>query len=289
MGYGNTDAGGTSAEPCTPAGGEPEPSDSLRTFGAVVQALREHTGLAREEFAARVGYSRHTVASIEQGRRMPDLDFVERAESALGDTGALRRAAPHLTRRPGLASWFRRWARLEGEAVTLYTYECRMVPGLLQPEPYARTLFVDQLPPLSDDQIEAQWAARAARQRLLRERPNTTFGFILEEHLFRRRTGGVEVTRVLIDHVLEAATLRNVEIQVMPLERASHAGLAGPMQLLETSEPRWYAYNEGQRGGLFFSDPKEISVLQRRYARMRAQALSFDDSLGLLREMRGAL
>ncbi|MYX49738.1 helix-turn-helix transcriptional regulator [Streptomyces sp. SID8385] len=289
MGYGNTDGGGTSAEPCTPAGGEPEPSDSLRTFGAVVQALREHAGLAREEFAARVGYSRHTVASIEQGRRMPDLDFVERAESALGDTGALRRAAPHLTRRPGLASWFRRWARLEEEAVTLYTYECRMVPGLLQPEPYARTLFVDQLPPLSDHQIEAQWAARAARQRLLRERPNTTFGFILEEHLFRRRTGGVEVTRVLIDHVLEAATLRNVEIQVMPLERASHAGLAGPMQLLETSEPRWYAYNEGQRGGLFFSDPKEISVLQRRYARMRAQALSLDDSLGLLREMRGAL
>ncbi|MGW9344225.1 helix-turn-helix domain-containing protein [Streptomyces albidoflavus] len=289
MSYGNTDGGGTSAEPCTPAGGEPEPSDSLRTFGAVVQALREHTGLGREEFAARVGYSRHTVASIEQGRRMPDLDFVERAETALGDTGALRRAAPHLTRRPGLASWFRRWARLEEEAVTLYTYECRMVPGLLQPEPYARTLFVDQLPPLSDDQIEAQWAARAARQRLLRERPNTTFGFILEEHLFRRRTGGVEVTRVLIDHVLEAATLRNVEIQVMPLERASHAGLAGPMQLLETSEPRWYAYNEGQRGGLFFSDPKEISVLQRRYARMRAQALSLDDSLGLLREMRGAL
>ncbi|MFD4987868.1 Scr1 family TA system antitoxin-like transcriptional regulator [Streptomyces sp. NPDC058374] len=289
MGYGNTDGGGSGTEPCTPTGGEPEPSDSLRTFGAVVQALREHTWLGREEFAARVGYSRHTVASIEQGRRMPDLDFVERAESALGDTGALRRAAPHLTRRPGLASWFRRWARLEGEAVTLYTYEYRMVPDLLQPEPYARTLFVDQLPPLSDDQIEAQWAARAARQRLLRERPNTTFGFILEEHLFRRRTGGVEVTRVLIDHVLEAATLRNVEVQVMPLERASHAGLAGPMQLLETSEPRWYAYNEGQRGGLFFSDLKEISVLQRRYARMRAQALSLDNSLGLLREMRGAL
>ncbi|RZE47175.1 helix-turn-helix domain-containing protein [Streptomyces albidoflavus] len=289
MGYGNTDGGGTSAEPCTPAGGEPEPSDSLRTFGAVVQALREHAGLAREEFAARVGYSRHTVASIEQGRRMPDLDFVERAESALGDTGALRRAAPHLTRRPGLASWFRRWARLEEEAVTLYTYECRMVPGLLQPEPYARTLFVDQLPPLSDDQIEAQWAARAARQRLLRERPNTTFGFILEEHLFRRRTGGVEVTRVLIDHVLEAATLRNVEIQVMPLERASHAGLDGSMQLLETSDPRWYAYSEGHRSGVLISDAKEISVLQRRYARMRAQALSLDDSVGLLREIRGAL
>ncbi|MET9882675.1 helix-turn-helix transcriptional regulator [Streptomyces sp. NPDC006430] len=291
MAYENTDEGGTggAAGACGPAGGEPETSDSLRTFGAVVQALREHAGLSREEFGERVRFSKHTVASIEQGRRMPDEDFVERAEAALGNTGALRKAAPHLSRQPGLASWFRRWARLEAEAMTLYTYECRMIPGLLQPEPYARTLFMDQLPPLSDDQIEAQWTARAQRQRLLRERPNTTFGFILEEHLFRRGTGGVEVTGVLIDRVLEIAELRNVEIQVMPVERASHAGLAGPMQLLETSEPRWFAYNEGQRGGLFFSDPKEISVLQRRYARMRAQALSLEDSLGLLRQMRGAL
>ncbi|MFD6726035.1 Scr1 family TA system antitoxin-like transcriptional regulator, partial [Streptomyces sp. NPDC060131] len=57
---------------------------------------------------------------------------------------------------------------------------------------------------------------------------------------------------------------------------------------LETPEARWFAYNEGQRGGLFVSERKEVSVLQMRYARMRSQALSLDDSLGLLRRMRGA-
>ncbi len=60
------------------------------------------------------------------------------------------------------------------------------------------------------------------------------------------------------------------------------------MQWLETPENRWFAYNEGQRGGLFVSDPKEVSVLQMRNARMRSQALSLEDSLGLLQEMRGA-
>ncbi|GGZ57843.1 transcriptional regulator [Streptomyces subrutilus] len=290
MAYENTDDDGTGEEAGgSPVGAEPEASDSLRTFGAVVQALREHAGLSREEFAERVRFSKHTVASIEQGRRMPDEDFVERAEEATGNVGAIRKAAPHLSRQPGLASWFRRWARLELEAVTLYTYECRMVPGLLQPESYARTLFTDQLPPLSDAQVEAQWTARAKRQRLLWERPNTTFGFLLEEQLFRRGTGGAEVTRTLIDRVLEIAELRNVEVQVMPLARSSHAGLDGPMQLLETRYPRWFAYCEGQRSGVLLSDPREISVLQRRYARMRAQALSLEDSVGLLREMRGAL
>jgi transcriptional regulator with XRE-family HTH domain len=271
------------------AGSEPESSDSLRTFGAVVQALREHAGLSREEFADLVRFSKHTVASVELGRRMPDPALVERAEGVLGNTGALRRAAGHLARQPGLAAWFRQWARLEAEAIALYTYECRLVPGLLQTEAYARQLFDDQLPPLQDEQIEVQWAARADRKRLLLDRPNTQFSFILEEQLLLRRTGGTEVTRELIESLLETVGLRNIEIQIMPLVRESHAGLAGPIQLLETPDAKWYAYNEGQRGGLLFTDPKEVSVLQKRYARMRAQALTPEDSVSLLQRMRGAL
>ncbi|NUR05062.1 MAG: helix-turn-helix domain-containing protein [Streptomyces sp.] len=270
-------------------GGEPEPSDSLRTFGAFFQALREHAGLSREEFANLVRFSKHTVASVELGRRMPDMVLVERAEEVTGNTGALRKAFPKLARQPGLAAWFRRWALLEATAITLYTYECRLIPGLLQTEAYARTLFTNQLPPQDDDQIEALWVARAERQRLLRERPNTAFGFILEEHLLRRRTGGVDVTRELIDHVLEIAGLRNVEIQIMPTVQEAHAGLDGPMRLLETPDNQRFAYCEGQESGQFIADPKVVTMLQMRYARMRSQALTLTDSMSLLQRMRGDL
>jgi ribosome-binding protein aMBF1 (putative translation factor) len=58
-------------------------ADSLRTFGAVVQALREHAGRSRVEFAERVRFSKHTVESVELGRRMPDESFVERTEEVL--------------------------------------------------------------------------------------------------------------------------------------------------------------------------------------------------------------
>ncbi len=44
----------------------------MKTFGAFVQGLREHAGLSREEFGARVHLSKHTVASIELGRRLAD-------------------------------------------------------------------------------------------------------------------------------------------------------------------------------------------------------------------------
>ncbi|KKZ72932.1 hypothetical protein VO63_15380 [Streptomyces showdoensis] len=53
-------------------------------------------------------------------------------------------------------------------------------------------------------------------------------------------------------------------------------------------QPRWFGYGEGQRSGLLFSDPKEVGILQIRYARMRSQALTLEDSQSLLREMRGA-
>lgn len=274
---------------CGTGGGEPESTDSLKAFGEVVKAFRKRARLTQEEFAPRVRYSLPTVASIEQGRRFPPADFVERAEEVLDAFGVLRGAAKHLSRRPGLASWFRQWAQLEAEAVSLYTYECRLIPGLLQTETYARTLFVNQLPPLGDEQIETQMVARLERQRLLWERPNTAYSFIVEEHLFQRQMGGQNTARELIGHVLALAELRNIEVQVMPVACKRHAGQDGPMQLCETPDNRWLAYCEGQESGQLISVPKVVSMLQMRYARMRSQALSLEDSLSLLRQMRGAV
>ncbi|MEU9223798.1 helix-turn-helix transcriptional regulator [Streptomyces massasporeus] len=269
---------------------EPDPSDSLRTFGAVVQALREHAGLSRVDFGARVRFSKHTVESVELGRRMPDESFVERAEEALGNTGALRKAAGHLTRgEAGLAAWFRRWARLEKVAVSLCTYECRLVPGLLQSEGYMRALCEEDIPPLSDDALEATVRARMERQLLLQARPNTTFDFIVEEAVFMRRLGGVNVTRDLIDHLLEAIAPRNVTLQIMPANSEHHACMAGPIQLLETPEGSWRGYSEGQENGRLIADPKQVSRLHMRYVRLRSQALSPKDSVGLLERIRGAL
>ncbi|WP_371549867.1 helix-turn-helix domain-containing protein [Streptomyces sp. NBC_00554] len=269
---------------------EPDPSDSLRTFGAVVQALREHAGLSRAEFGDRVRFSKHTVESVELGRRMPDESFVELGEEATGNTGAMRKSAKFLTRgEAGLAAWFRRWARLERIAVSLCTYECRLVPGLLQSEGYARAVFGNSIPPLSDDQLEAQVAARLERQKLLRERPNVPFSFIVEEHIFRRRLGGTEVTRGLLDHVLELTAPRNVTLQIMPLDAEFHACLDGPVRLLETPERRRLAYSEGQQNGRLISDSKEVSLLYQGYDTLRSQALNPQDSRGLLERMRGEL
>ncbi|MGW4777576.1 helix-turn-helix domain-containing protein [Streptomyces filamentosus] len=272
-----------------PKGTESETSESLKAFGEVLKILRKRAGLTQEQFAPRVGYSLPMVASIEQGRRIPSKKFVEKAEEVLDAFGVIRAAAKHLTRRAGLAKWFEEWAELELLAVTLYTFETRMVPGLFQTPAYARTLFEEQLPAMSDDKIESNLITRMERASILTDRPETIYSFIIEEHALRRRVAAADIMREQMDHILDLGKRRNIDIQIMPQSRGHHAGIGGPLCLLETEENTWYAYCEGQETGQLFSDPKVVSILQQRYARMRAQALSVEASVGLLREIRGAL
>ncbi|MFP8943420.1 helix-turn-helix domain-containing protein [Streptomyces fenghuangensis] len=271
--------------------GGPELSDSLKTFGAVLKVLREEARLTQEEFAPRVRYSPHYVAKIEQGKRFPPRDLVARSEEPLGPVAArvLAAAARSLTRRAGLASWFHQWASIEEEALSLYTYESSVIPGLLQPEPYIRAVFETRLPPLTEDVFERQVAARLARQQLLIERPSTTFSFVIEQALLERGLGGPDTTRALLDHLLEQGRRRNVELQVMPLQQEEHAGADGPMYLAETANNQWIGYLEAHDNSMLITDPKSVSAMLKRYGKMRSQALSHRATASLLEQMRGAL
>ncbi|MFG2883024.1 helix-turn-helix domain-containing protein [Streptomyces sp. NPDC048297] len=270
---------------------EAELSDSLKTFGAVLKALREESGLTQEEFALQVRYSAAYIAKIEQGKRFPPGDLPARAKELLGPVGTkiLSAAARSLTRRAGLASWFRQWAGIEEEAISLYAYECRAVPGLLQPEGYIRAIFDRQIPPLSEEQFERQFAARQERQRLLAERPNTAFSFLIEQAVLERRLGGKEVTREVINNLLEQGSRRNVEILLMPLRQEDHSGVDGQMYLAERDNHQWVGYVEGHDSSTLLADPKLVSSMLQRYGKMRSQALSRMATVDLLREMQGAL
>ncbi|MCP9959483.1 helix-turn-helix domain-containing protein [Streptomyces sudanensis] len=272
-------------------GTEAEISDSLKTFGAVLKALREESRLTQEEFAPRVRYSAAYVAKIEQGKRFPPADLPARAEEALGPVAAkvLAAAARSLTRRSVLASWFRQWAGIEEEAISLYAYECRAIPGLLQPEAYIRAIFDRRMPPASEEQIEREVASRLERQQIIATNQNTAFSFIIEESVVARRMGGCDVTRQVIDRLLEMSSRRNVEIQIMATVQEDHCGIDGQMYLAETAAHQWLGYTEGQRSSNLISAPKDVSVLLQRYGKLRSQALNCRATVELLEQMRGAL
>ncbi|MFJ4008107.1 helix-turn-helix domain-containing protein [Streptomyces sp. NPDC090023] len=270
---------------------EAEVSDGLRTFGAVLKVLREAADLTQEEFAVRVQYSWPYIAKIEQGKRFPPADLLRRAAEPLGPLAikVLTGAAQSLTRRPGLAHRFQEWAGIEEDAISLYAYECRALPGLLQPERYMRAVFSGQLPPPDEEEVERLVVARLARQQLFSTRPNTAFSFVIEQSILDRRLGGSEVTREVIDNLLAVGIRRNVEIQVMPLVKEDHAGIDGLMHLAETPVHQWLGYTEGQRSSSVISTPKDVSAMLQCYGKLRTQALDCRATVKLLEKMRGAL
>ncbi|WP_369204951.1 Scr1 family TA system antitoxin-like transcriptional regulator [Streptomyces sp. PU-14G] len=272
---------------------EPEPgtSDGLKTYGAVLKALRTEANLTQEEFGPLVRYSDHYIAKIEQGKRFPPDKLPARAEEVLGPLAGkvLRAAARSLRRKPGLASWFQQWAGIEEEAITLCAYECRAVPGLLQPEPYIRAVLERQLPPHTEEQIDRVVAARLERQRLLEDRPHTAFSFIIEQCLLERAVGGDTVTKSVIDHLLTVGQRTNVEVQVMPLRQEDHTGSNGQLYLAESEENQWFGYTEAHQSSNLITAAADVSVLLQRYSKLRSQALDCRATVSLLERLRGAL
>jgi hypothetical protein len=175
----------------------------------------------------------------------------------------------------------------EQEAVTLLSYQNQVVPGLLQTEEYARFVFSCLYPPIEAEEVEEWVAARLDRQALLERKPRPMLHFLLEESILRSEIGDLSVLREQILHLRRCAELPFLGLQIMPMKVQKHAGLAGPMVLLETPDHDHLAYIEGQRVSFLHEDPDDVSVLQQMYGMLRSQALSVEKSARLLDDLLG--
>lgn len=59
------------------------------------------------------------------------------------------------------------------------------------------------------------------------------------------------------------------------------------MKMVVTAEHEHVVYMEIEDQGILVSEPEEVSQLAHRYAKIRAQALSTDDSVSLIERLAG--
>ncbi|NYI03381.1 helix-turn-helix domain-containing protein [Allostreptomyces psammosilenae] len=259
----------------------------VRCVGAQVRMLREAAGMTRAQLGRLVDYSEHQVKSVEIGQRIPSDQFIDKADEVLGAKGLLTAFLPYLTevRYP---KFFAKFPVLEAKALSVHSYQAMLIPGLLQTEEYARALFRTAFPPPSDDVIEKRVTARLDRQEILKRQPPPLLGYVIEESALRRPVGGVGVLKRQLRRLLECASMRNVSIQVMPTVQENHAGLNGPMVLLELPDQE-LVYIESQADGIFISDRAKVRAMNQRYGILRAQALSPGESATFIEKWMGEL
>lgn len=272
-----------------PEAASPEPGTGiLRVFGRQMKRFRLRAGMERSEVGARTGYSTSTIASYEQGRRIPPPRFIDVADELLDAGGVLQEMKEEVARAQ-YPAFFRDAARLESEALALSAYDAQVVNGLLQTEEYARAVFSTMRPPLEDEVIEQRVSARLARQRIFGRRPTPLVSFIMDESVLRRPIGGHGVLRGQLEQLLLVGQKRTVELQILPLSREQNAGLAGPFMLFDTQEGRRIAYVEVQNVSHVHAEQHLVRGLETKYGTLRAQALSPQESLTYIENLLGEL
>ncbi|MFD3821751.1 helix-turn-helix domain-containing protein [Streptomyces sp. NPDC058625] len=259
----------------------------MRTVLRQLKLWREAAGLTQAEFGAAIGYGEEMVSCVERGRRIPRPEYLDAADEVLGAGGkiaALKQDVAEV-RYPKKVGDLK---KLEAEAVELGAYNSSVIQGLLQTEDYARAVFNAHRPVLTEDEVEQQVVARLARQGILDLMTGRrVFSFVQCESTLRRPMGGRMVMRQQLERLLEIAQFRNVDLQVLPLDREVNSGTGGSFRLLELKGGTTIAFSESPLSSRVTADPRETTVLDIRYGALRAQALSPQDSLPLIEKAPG--
>jgi len=260
---------------------------TMRLLGSQVKAARMAAGLTQRQLAERAMVDEETIASIEQGRRRLMLSLAKTLDLILDTKGTLAAGVDNLPDIDQFPLFAEEYMLHERQAISLSWYDALVVPGLLQTEEYARALLSSRLPAYDEDELETKLAGRISRQEILQRRIPPTMSFVVWEPALLWPNGGREVHRNQLRALREYSELPGLSLQIHPLNRTSHAGDSGSFILLETPDHQHLAYTESQRGSQWVSDPDEVSILTRKYAMLRTQALTIEDSRSLLDRLLG--
>ncbi|MFE0355829.1 helix-turn-helix domain-containing protein [Streptomyces nigra] len=272
-------------------GWEVDPDDEwgvavVATVGRQLKLRREAVGMRAGEFGRAVGYGEDLVYKIENGKRIPRQEYLDRADEVLG-AGGLLAAMKEDVAKVRYPKRVRELGELEARAVEIGVYECNSVHGLLQTQDHARALMEAAQPPYSAGDVERMVAARLARQSVFERDPAPSLHFVLEEAPVRREVGGTMVWRRQLERLLEVGRLNNVTLQVMPTNTDAHPGVDGKIELLKFPDGTALGRSDGAFSGRPTGDPKQLRILELRYGTIRAQALPPRESLAFIENLLG--
>lgn len=263
----------------------PTAADSALTlYGSELRRLRTERGLTQDQLAVAISYSTTLIGMVENARRNPNPDFTHRCDDVLRTGGALNRLLP-LIAREAYPSWFRPFVDMEAEALSIQEFEVQVVTGLLQTEDYARAI-LNSWPPRTAEDIERRLVARMERQQILHRDDPPLLSFVLDESVLRRPMCEPRLMAAQLAHLIAAAELPHVQLQVLPFDRAAKAPTDGSYVVLELPKKDRYIYVEGPGSGRLIPEQDLVDRFAQAFARAQCQALAVEDSIGLIARLK---
>jgi transcriptional regulator with XRE-family HTH domain len=260
--------------------GEPVENTVL---GAVIRALRELAGLSQAELGRLVNYSGGMISAVELGNKPASDDLISALEDQLDGRGLLEKLRPVTIMGTRPTEYF---TDLEAKASRIHDWEPRVFPGLLQTKNYARLIVSCSKPIAKENVITADVKVRMERQRILFGENPVTAWFVIDESVLYRSFGEDAVMEEELKHVEMLAEEPNIFIQVLPANATRHPGTEGPLRVLYFPDSPAAWYTEGWNSGRMSDSAAETDTAITNFDLIRASALSVEESLRLIRNVR---
>jgi transcriptional regulator with XRE-family HTH domain len=258
-----------------------DPSASpLDYYGFELRRFREAAGLTQKQLGDIINFTASLVGQVETARKLPTLDFSERADAALCTGGLLSRLQP-LVMRSQLPAWFQQVAELQARATEICAFETHMVPGLLQTAGYARAV----LGAMDETDLDDRTAVRLARQRIFEKMESSIYWLVLSEGALHQEIGGRKVMRDQLAHLSSFETNPRINVQILPFSAGAHTGLQGSFDVYRFAGDPAVVYTEGYGSGHPTASPDTVRDCSLRYDHLQAAALSIRESAELIRRV----
>jgi transcriptional regulator with XRE-family HTH domain len=266
--------------------------------GHQLRQLREAAGLTRERAGQQIRASPSKISRMENGRVSFKGRDIADLLTLYGVTGELRRAEIlELARRAStpawwaayrdvLPGWFETYLGLEQAASVIRAFELQFVHGLFQTPEYARAVITLGHPAAPATQIDRRVSLRLHRQQLLAAPDPPQIWAVIDETALRRPLGGRRVMRAQLQHLLQAAALPQVTIQVLPFGHGGHAGVGGGFSILRFTHPALpdVVYTEQLTSALYLHTPAHTDRYRQVADRLSAEALTPAATADFLRQ-----
>ncbi|WP_231849790.1 helix-turn-helix domain-containing protein [Saccharopolyspora erythraea] len=289
---------GIMAPPLEPRGNpmtQSDPTVRSQELGDELRALREANTLSLVDAARRIDASGSKLSRIETGISAPSAEDVSGLLVLYGVTGEKRRELLALAREserrgwwqrnhPGFAERQRTLVSLEAKADSIVNFEAIVVPGLLQTGEYTRAI-MQGVGVKPESEIEARMVTRLHRHKVLRrERPPRLLA-ILDELVLHRRIGGGDVLRRQLEFLVEASTLPNINVRVVPNDGLAHPGIEGAFTVLRRSGRSPVIFAETLTSCIFLEDRIEIERYESALRTLSERALDERQSVQLMTDL----
>jgi transcriptional regulator with XRE-family HTH domain len=267
------------------------PTVRRRRLALTLKQLRARAGLSAADAARRVDHDASWLSRIESAEVRPHPNDVRALLGVYGVDGDQAEAVIAVARQAKQRGWWQRYADvlpdwfstyvgMESEASAIRTYECQMVPGLLQTEEYARAAFEGAPVPMRPDEVDRQVALRLERQAILTSDDPPLLRVVIDEGAVRRLVGGPAVMKAQVDHLIEVSRQSNIQILMLPY--AAGVGFDGSFVILDfpplpepypdAAEGRM-VYVDTLTGALYLERPGEVSAYAAAYEQLQALSL----------------